>query len=258
MGKLRHGAANRARGAAPHLPTGLGQAPFVVFRSPPSIAPEKPSEKGGSEAAREHGEQGGGGGGNARERKADGNQRRRIPGEKSPGRKRAAFLVMGFGNNIQADPFPLGSSQAARGARSEAHGSENTAAVLFQTLLRDTGPVLRGREPPACETPPLVKHNLPCNARPARKTAPRPPLHHGERLERAGKSTPGPFFFPKKQTHLTPRPKWGKRGREPAARAGAEGCSEPPKKRSAGGLPCREGPSSSAWKWDRGLGWSPK
>lgn len=67
VGKLRHGAAHRARGAAPHLPTGLGQAPFVVFRSPPSIAPAKPSEKGRSEAAREHGEQGGGGGGNARE-----------------------------------------------------------------------------------------------------------------------------------------------------------------------------------------------
>lgn len=93
--------------------------------------------------------------GGTRGRKADGNQRRRIPGEKSPGRKRAAFLVIGFGNNIQADPFPLGSSQAARGARSEAHGSENTAAILFQALLRDTGPALRGREPPACETPHL-------------------------------------------------------------------------------------------------------
>lgn len=165
---------------------------------------------------------------------------------------------MGFGNNIQADPFPLGSSQAARGARSEAHGSENTAAVLFQTLLRDTGPVLRGREPPACETPPLVKHNLPCNARPARKTAPRPRCTTASAWKGLGKAHRGPFFSPKNRPTSLLAPNGGRGDGNLLPERGAEGCSEPPKKRSAGGLPCREGPSPSAWKWDCGLGWPPK
>lgn len=82
VGKLRHGAANRAWGAAPHLPTGLGQAPFVVFRSPPSIAPAKASERGGGQR-----QLGNAGSREEEEGEREGGRQMEISGGAFPGRK---------------------------------------------------------------------------------------------------------------------------------------------------------------------------
>lgn len=160
---------------------------------------------------------------------------------------------MGFGNNIQADPFPLGSSQAARGARSEAHGSENTAAVLFQTLLRDTGPVLRGREPPACETPPLVKLNLPCNARPARKTAPRPRCTTASAWIGLGKAHRGPFFSPKNRPTSLLAPNGGRGDGNLLPERGLRVAASPRKKEVLGG--CRAGKGLRPLRGSGTVGW---